>query len=291
MKTHFSEATTKTMNRRRSYRPLLSAALALLAIPAGLTLWPQTNWAQTNPDTDPPQIRILESGADLTDGRLFNRAAAPVVQVADASTVTIDARLDGAAFTSGAQVAGEGSHQIAVTATDAAGNTAALAMSFEIDTTPPVFVAVLPASDSVTGNPQVTLQGEVSGAAAVTVDGQPATLAGQSFTAGPYTLTQQGVRSWTIVAADAAGNTAQRTHHLTFDSQAPAVAIVKTDHQTTIRASTRRAPIFSPHHALNTSKPAYATAKALNTKLICSFVSPRSREISGASVEMQTRSR
>jgi RHS repeat-associated protein len=220
MTTHFSEATTKTMNRRRTHRPLLSAALALLAIPAGLALW-----AQAPPDTDPPQIQILESGTALTDGRLFNRAATPVVQVTDASAVTVDAQLDGAAFTSGAQVAGEGGHQLAVTATDAAGNTAAVTVGFEIDTTPPAFAAVLPASDSVTGDPQVTLQGEVSGATAVTVDGQPATLVGQSFTAGPYTLTQQGVRSWTIAAADAAGNTAQRTHRLAFDSQAPAVAI------------------------------------------------------------------
>ncbi len=224
MTTHFSSpgATTKTMNRRRPYRPLLSAAaLALLTFSLSLALW-----SQTPPDADPPQIRILEGGTALADGRSFNRAATPVVEVTDASAVTVDARLDGAAFTSGTQVSGEGTHQLAVTATDAAGNTASLAVGFEIDTTPPAFTAVLPANDSVTAEAQVTLQGHVSGASAVTVDGQPATLAGQDFTAGPYTLAQ-GTRTWTIAAADTAGNTAQWTHRIVRDSQAPTVAIAQ----------------------------------------------------------------
>ena len=218
------EAAKVTMNRRRPSRPLLSAALALLAIPAGLALWPQIDWAQTPPDTDPPQIHILESGADLADGHLFNRAATPVIQVTDASAVTVDAQLDGAAFTSGTPVTGEGTHQLAVTATDAAGNQASLAVGFAIDTTPPAFVTVLPANGSAVAAAPVTLQGQVTGATAVTVDGQPATLSGQGFTAGPYTLTE-GTRTWTIVAADAAGNTASWTHRITLDTHAPTVAI------------------------------------------------------------------
>ena len=207
------------MSRRRPFRPLLPALLGLLAILASLALW-----AQTNPDTDPPQIRILESGADLTDGRLLNRAATPVIQVTDASAVTVTATLDGAAFTSGTQVSAEGTHQFAVTATDAAGNTASLAVGFEIDTTPPAFVSVLPANDAVVSSAQVTLQGQVTGTASVTVDGQAATLSGQSFTSGPYTLAE-GARTWTIVATDAAGNTATWTHRIVRDSQAPTVAI------------------------------------------------------------------
>ncbi|HEX3553446.1 MAG TPA: Ig-like domain-containing protein [Thermoanaerobaculia bacterium] len=194
----------------------LFAVLALLAIPVGK--------AQNPPDTDPPQIHVLESGADLTDGRLFNRAATPVIQTTDASDVTVNATLDGAPFTSGTPVSGEGTHLLSVTATDAAGNAATLAVGFEIDTTPPAFLALQPADDAILAAAQVTLQGQVAGANAVKVDGQPATLVGQDFTAGPYTLAE-GVRSFAIVATDAAGNTAQRTLRLTRDSQAPTVAI------------------------------------------------------------------
>ncbi len=197
----------------------LSAALVLLALPAGWALW-----AQGPPDTDPPQIQILEAGSELVDGRLFNRAATPVIQVTDASTVTVDATLDGADFTSGATVSGEGTHLLAVTATDAANNSASAVVEFEIDTTPPAFGAVLPIHDAVIPDAEVTLQGQVSGAATVTVDGQAAALVGEDFTAGPYTLAE-GTRTWTIAAADAAGNTAQRTHRLTRDSQNPTVAV------------------------------------------------------------------
>jgi RHS repeat-associated protein len=206
------------MNRRPN-RPLLSALLVALAIPASLALW-----GQTNPDTDPPQIHVLESGAELVDGRLFNRAAVPVIQATDASAVTVDALLDGAAFTSGGSVAGEGSHLLAVTATDAAGNTASVSLGFQIDTTPPAFLSVAPAKDSAVADAQVTLQGKVAGASAVTVDGQAATLAGEDFTAGPFTLAE-GPRSWTIVATDAAGNSTTWTHRIVRDSQAPTVAI------------------------------------------------------------------
>ncbi|HEX6904369.1 MAG TPA: Ig-like domain-containing protein [Thermoanaerobaculia bacterium] len=199
--------------------PKLSAVLAVLAIPVGVALW-----AQGPPDTDPPVIQILESGSALVDGRLFNRAANPVVQVTDASAVTVDATLDGAAFTSGSAVAGEGTHLLSVSATDAAGNTASLVVGFGIDTAPPVFGSVQPADQAVVAAAQATLQGQVTGAVSVTVDGQAATLVGEDFTAGPYTLAE-GLKTWTIVATDAAGNTAQRTHRITRDSQAPTVAI------------------------------------------------------------------
>lgn len=199
--------------------PKLSAVLAVLAIPVGVALW-----AQTPPDTDPPVIQILESGSALVDGRLFNRAASPVIQVTDASAVTVDATLDGAAFTAGSAVAGEGTHLLSVSATDAAGNTASLVVGFGIDTAPPVFGSIQPADQAVVAAAQATLQGQVTGAVSVTVDGQAATLVGEDFTAGPYTLAE-GLKTWTIVATDAAGNTAQRTHRITRDSQAPTVAI------------------------------------------------------------------
>ncbi len=207
------------LKKLRPALPKLSAVLALLALPAGYALW-----AQGPPDTDPPAIQVLESGSALADGRLFNRAANPVIQVTDASAVTVDATLDGAAFTSGAAVAGEGTHLLSVSATDAAGNTASLVVGFGIDTAPPVFAAVQPADQAVVAAAEATLQGQVTGAVSVTVDGQPAALVGEDFTAGPYTLAE-GLKTWTIVAADAAGNTAQRTHRITRDSQAPTVAI------------------------------------------------------------------
>ena len=68
------------------------------------------------------------------------------------------------------------------------------------------------------------------------------------------------------------------------------VAIVKKDHHTTIRISTVRAPKRSPRYPLGISNRAYARTNAEKTYPICSLLNPRSREMSGAACEMQTRS-
>ena len=72
---------------------------------------------------------------------------------------------------------------------------------------------------------------------------------------------------------------------------APAVAIVKTDHQITIRVNTRRVPIRSAHQAVGISKIAYARAKALNTQPICLSLRLKSPAMSDLSTEMQARSK
>ncbi|HSL82264.1 MAG TPA: Ig-like domain-containing protein, partial [Thermoanaerobaculia bacterium] len=175
-------------------------------------------------DVDPPVIEVLEGGTALTEGSLFNRSVTPTIQVTDASATTVDATLDGAPFTSGTTVSGEGLHELAVTATDDAGNSSSLLRTFVIDTVAPVLGDVLPVSGTLTSAAEITLQGQAIGAASVSVDGQAATLAGETFTAGPFPLAE-GERTFTLTAADAAGNTAQITHRIVRDSTPPSVSI------------------------------------------------------------------
>ena len=229
-----SGKTTQTMNRRRSNRPLLSALLALLAIPASLVLW-----GQTNPDTDPPQIHVLESGAELADGRLFNRAAAPVIQVIDASAVTVDVRLDGAAFSSGTSVAAEGSHLLAVTATDVAGNTAAVSLGFQIDTTPPTVAILQPAAGAVVKDAAVDVVGSAQDTrlAGVTVNGIAATVNGSNWLA-PHVPLAEGSNTLTAHAEDRAGNAAETSRTVVRDSQPPALAVTDPASGTVVPGST-----------------------------------------------------
>lgn len=72
---------------------------------------------------------------------------------------------------------------------------------------------------------------------------------------------------------------------------AAAVAAVRHDHHTTMRASTRRVPVRSAQRAVGISNTAYASWKAVNTYPICTVVKPRSRMMPGASVAMHARSR
>ncbi len=206
--------------RRNDGARRLTAAYALL-----LVLWGMLPTAATaQVDETPPVIRVTHAGATLADGALFRVPVTPVIEVTDESTVTVDALLDGATFTSGTAVSGEGTHALLVTATDAADNEAQLAVSFTIDTTPPSFAGVQPPRDSLLSASQVTLTGTVVDAVSLTVDGQAVPLAGNSFSAGPYTLAE-GQRSWTLTALDLAGNSAEWEHRLVRDATPPTVAI------------------------------------------------------------------
>lgn len=172
------------------------------------------------PDTTPPVIEILESGTPLTTGAQFSRTVSPVIQATDASAVTVDALLDGLAFTSGSPVGGEGEHVLSVTALDAAGNRASRQLTFTVDLTPPVFASLAPATGSVIAAGSITLAGHVHGAVELRIDGTAIPLVEGAFTAGPYGLAE-GARTFTLSARDAAGNVSTRSHAVERDSLMP----------------------------------------------------------------------
>ena len=72
---------------------------------------------------------------------------------------------------------------------------------------------------------------------------------------------------------------------------AQAVLIVKADHQTTIAASNTRVPMRSAHRAAGSANKAYESANTLNTYPIWTLSRDKSFIRTGASLEMQTRSR
>ncbi|MCP4203906.1 MAG: hypothetical protein GY769_18470 [bacterium] len=175
-------------------------------------------------DTIPPVITVLDQGAPLADGLLTNQAVVPVIEVEDATEVTTDVLLDGQPFVSGTPMTAEGVYTLAITAVDQGGNAAALALGFEIDLTPPEFLDVRPPDGTILGVTEVILEGEVRGASELTVDGIPASLVGESFTAGPFTITGTE-RTFLLEATDAAGNSAQLSHRLEVDTQPPELTI------------------------------------------------------------------
>src|SRR5262245_15710950 len=65
---------------------------------------------------------------------------------------------------------------------------------------------------------------------------------------------------------------------------------VNADHHRTILVSTFLGPKTSPSQPLGTSKAAYATLNALNTHPICAGLKLSVWRMSGAAVEMHTRS-
>jgi hypothetical protein len=81
-----------------------------------------------------PVVDILESGAPIPAGALFNRPIAPVVRATDSAAI-VTATLNSNAFTSGTTIAVDGAYTLRATASDAFAHTSAEATAtFTIDT-------------------------------------------------------------------------------------------------------------------------------------------------------------
>ncbi|MCG8461929.1 MAG: Ig-like domain-containing protein, partial [Holophagales bacterium] len=175
-------------------------------------------------DTVAPQLSVTAGGAPLLDGAVFAGLVTPEVAATDATAVTITATLDGQAWSPGTSVTTLGLHELSVTGTDAAGNSASTLLTFTVEGTAPTFASLEPASGSVLAAPEVYLTGRAEGAVTLTVDAQAVPLTGAAFTAGPYTLAE-GPRTFALVATSAGGQSTSTGLTVTRDSTPPAVAL------------------------------------------------------------------
>jgi hypothetical protein len=177
-------------------------------------------------DTTAPSIS-LDSPAEGGAAKLLLVSG----RVTDASSVTVT--VDGVqqptedgAFGSRAEVT-EGTRQVRVAATDAAGNRSEVVRSVIIDTTAPVFSNVSPADGTAPGSP-ATVSGRVTDATAVTVkvnDVAAAASADGSFNAGNVMLAE-GENQLLLTAVDAAGNQNDLTLTLIGPDQTAPGAVV-----------------------------------------------------------------
>jgi len=177
-------------------------------------------------DRDAPVIRV-----DRPTAGAFVSSAAIAVSgtVSDASAVVV--RVNGLSATvangtfTATVPASDGPATLQAIAEDAAGNTAAFSVAVTVDTVTPQVSIAAPAAGSILRGPVVTVTGTVADAtsAVVLVNGTPAAVVGSAFTAAvPVT---DGAVTLSVVASDAAGNTATAATSVTVDSVAPALRI------------------------------------------------------------------
>ena len=175
-------------------------------------------------DTVPPAIELFESGLILTDGRLFARAAVPVVSVVEAHPGSTTATLDGAPFVPGTAVSSEGTHRLTVVAQDRAGNRTTRSVSFTVDTSPPALAITQPVPGSVVGELPAALSGTCGDAVRVSSAGMSVSPVNGAFTFPAWPFVEGGITAH-VTAVDAAGNEARATAGYVVDVEAPAVAI------------------------------------------------------------------
>jgi RHS repeat-associated protein len=180
-------------------------------------------------DRTAPTIDINESGAPFT-ASIVNRKVTLFVHATDAdANTTIASTLDGAAWTSGSEVASEGSHTLSVTAKDCAGNELTRAITFTIDLTPPRFLTFSPPN----GSKVIQIPADLTGT--VDADAVEVRVLEKGFTTpvanGAFTLTEpgfaDGVNEMTLEVADRAGNTGRTSYILGIKTSKPLVEILE----------------------------------------------------------------
>jgi RHS repeat-associated protein len=188
-------------------------------------------------DTTPPVIRVLEGGADLSEGRAYSRPVRPTLAVDDRTPTTAEVTLNGESFVQASEVRAEGRYVLRAVATDAVGNVTRVERSFRLDLTGPVVSGLAPANGSVVGGTPVGLSGACEDALTVTVNGTAAAVAGGRFALIGAPLSE-GENLLNVEAMDEAGNRTTLAWRLALDTVAPALTITSPSTGTLTGSST-----------------------------------------------------
>jgi Glucodextranase, domain B/Bacterial Ig-like domain len=207
-----------------------AAALSVRDLAGNLA---QAAWSFTT-DVTPPTLAFTAPSGQVLAG------TSPPIAVAygDATSgvdlgslrVTLDAADISAACapgpasaTCGSPALAAGSHSLAASIRDQAGNPATANLTFQA-TAPPTIAIASPTDGSYSRNPSIQVTGTIGGpVVSVTVNDQAASLGSGTFTAA-VTLAQ-GYNQVLAVAADAAGNQASTAIAVTLDTQPPTLSL------------------------------------------------------------------
>ena len=164
--------------------------------------------------TSIPIVEIVENGAPLVNGAVFNRPVAPEIRTSEEGT-PISATLNGAPFTSGAAISAEGAFTLIASASDGLGHTGSAQVSFTIDRTPPAIRITSPAmsggqaaSPVSTTAARIDVRGTCGDATSVAVNGTAAVIAADATFLVNIAL-EPGENFIVAVGRDRAGNTAR----------------------------------------------------------------------------------
>jgi hypothetical protein len=179
-------------------------------------------------DSAVPAVQLTAPAADAW----INTSTVTVSgSVTDASPVSLDVNgLTTLPATDGtftiAVPATEGTFAIKATATDAAGNSGNAQRSIHVDLAAPVITITSPAANVATNQTSITLAGTVADASDVTLklNGQPLALTGTAFST-TVQLPVEGTNTFTLTAADPAGNSSTATVSVIRDMVAPQLLV------------------------------------------------------------------
>ncbi len=173
-------------------------------------------------DTMAPALSVTSPSFDLTnvaDVSVEGMTEADATLTVNGAAVTVAA--DGS-FSTTVTLA-SGSNTIEVEATDPAGNTAMVTKTVVLDTTAPAVAITAPAASALLNQAVVHVTGTAEDGAQVTVNGVLVVVTGGAWSVD--LAFSDGAHAITVVATDAAGNTATVSRSVTIDTVAPALSV------------------------------------------------------------------
>jgi len=156
----------------------------------------------------------------VADGGFYSGPVTPEIAYSDANLAGGEGTLDGNPYEPGTPITAEGTHVLAGSVWDCAGNTTSVSVTFTIDLTAPV-ISVTGVSDGECTIHDVTPTITVTDAH---LDGWSATLDGAAFESGT-TVTAEGTHVLVVTADDLAGHEATATVTFKIDRTNPVVSI------------------------------------------------------------------
>jgi subtilase family serine protease len=170
-------------------------------------------------DHTPPTITVQ----GVTDGTYYNTPVTPSVIYTDTNLVSSSATLTDAnnnSYPVGQQLTGDGHYTLTATASDCAGHTTSVTVSFVVDRTAPVVSIQVPACTAATSvTPAVTVT-EVNPYTQVwNLDGNA------NFPVGGAVTSEGSPHTLVVTATDAAGNAGSKTVSFIMDWTQPQITI------------------------------------------------------------------
>lgn len=159
-------------------------------------------------DKDAPVITV--SGVE--DGKSYNTDVKPVISANEGQVIST---LDGKTYDNSV-ISAEGKHELVVTASDLAGNTATYKVDFTIDKTAPT-ITITGIENGKTYNKEVTPQISAN-------EGRvTSTLDGKAYDNSP--VAAEGKHELEVTAVDSVGNTSTSKIEFTIDKTAPIITV------------------------------------------------------------------
>jgi hypothetical protein len=194
----------------------------------------QAQWSFAT-DVTPPALAFTSPAGQVTAGSRVQIGVAYGDATSGVDVASLRVSLDGVDLTGSCSVAASsaacsalppalGSHALAASVRDRAGNAATASSSFQVVAATPAVSITSPANDSYSRVAAIQVTGTINGVVtAVTVGGRAAALGQGSFTA-TVTL-REGVNVLLAVATDASGNAATAGATVTLDTRPPVVKL------------------------------------------------------------------